>query len=610
MRHLMTLLTASLIAMPALAADPAATYAQWKWLRDPSTASVPFDAGYGFLKRHADWPESKIIQLRTEEAALRELPSGAKSFCAAMPPISGRGMFACAMVGAGDSTERAAWVKQGWLQGDFSPFEEKNILLRYGDQFSRADHEARADRLLFERKTAGAQRMLPLLSGEWQKLAQARMALSTGAGDANAKLNAVPANLKNHPGLVLDSIRWRNAKKLNMDMRALFLTGPQDPPYANEWWPLRAVAVRESLQAAQYRDALTIISKHGTSLKPEFMAEALWLKGWITLVHERDAKRAYEDFHLLYRSVSTPVSRARAAYWAAKAAKRNGNPDIARDWLEKAAEHPTVFFGQLAHAQLHPNEPLEFPEQPNVSASMRSEFARQELPRVVRMLADQGEQQMLDRFLLHMGERANTPEEFALLADLATSIRSTHGGVVVAKLALRKGVILIDAGWPTMPTPQQLDIEPALTHAITRQESEFNPRAQSHANARGLMQLLPGTAAQTAKKIGLAYGPADIWEPRTNVTLGSAYLGQMIEARGGSYILGIASYNAGPRNVLNWVDDFGRPRQDMDAAVDWIENIPFAETRNYVQRVLENLQVYRHRLKQAKRVDLEKDLVR
>jgi soluble lytic murein transglycosylase len=452
--------------------------------------------------------------------------------------------------------------------------------------------------------------MLPLVSSAQQTLAKARMALQTGAGNAPALLKAVPASLQNHAGLTLDRIRFRHKRGLNMDMRELFANGPMDPPYADEWWPLRAIAVRESLQAAQYGQAQEIIRRHG-ALKTEFLAEALWLKGWIGLTYQNNADQAYKDFYRLYNAVVTPVSKSRAAYWAARAAKKNGNGDIARDWLRKAAEYPTVFYGQLAHQEINPGEPLDLPSQPSISESARQNFVRQELPRVIRMLIDAGEQDMADRFIIHLGEQAETPEQFALLADLATSINASHGGVVVAKSAIRKNIILIRAGWPLMPTPQQLEIEPALTHAITRQESEFDNKAQSHANAKGLMQLLPGTASDTARKIGLPFSPPEIWDPVTNVTLGSAYLGRMIAYQGDSYILGIASYNAGPRNVNNWVADFGRPPANEEGAIQWIENIPFGETRNYVQRVLENLQVYRQLLKQSEGgVKLKEDLKR
>lgn len=600
-----------LLATAVHAADPATTYTEWKFLRDPQTPAITFSQGLTFLNRHGDWPDTKLIRLRTEEAALREQPSRGPlhSFCAAYPPISGRGMVACVMGEYGSSSERDATIRQAWLQGDYSPFEEQQILSRFGTMLNARDHENRTQRLLFESKTTSAQRMMPLLSSSQQQLAQARIALQAMAKDANAKLARVPAALKGDPGLTLDRIRWRNRKGLNMEMRELFLSAPHSPPYANYWWPLRAVAVREALQAAQYDAALRIISRHG-DLKPEFLAEALWLKGWITLERKRDASSAYKDFFKLYNSVSTPVSRARAAYWAARAAERNGNRDIAHEWFVKAAEHPTVFYGQLAHQKIAPGKPLALPVTPTPDSNAKAAFARGELPRVVRLLADMGEQDMVDRFLIHMGEQASTPEEFALLAQLATSINAAHGGVVIGKMALRKGMVLTQAGWPTMPTPANLAIEPALTHAITRQESEFDPRAQSAANARGLMQLLPGTASDMARKLSMPYASPDIWNPTTNITLGSAYLGRVIDGWDGSYILGIASYNAGPRNVRNWVEDFGTPGKSEDAAVDWIENIPFGETRNYVQRVLENVQVYRQLLKQSDRVWLTEDLKR
>ena len=601
------LAAALFLSSTAHAADPASTYQQWSWLRDPNTAAISFDAGLNFLNRHGDWPQIKIIRLRTEEAALREQQSGGvvRSFCSAYPPISGRGMVACRNAGVGTDAD----IKQAWLQGDFSPFEEKQILAQYGHLLGNREHEARVDRLLFEKKTGGAQRMLYLLNGEQQRAAQARMALQAGTGDANSKLSQLTVSDRNSPGVVLDRIRYRNRNGLNMEMRELFAQGPQNPPYADEWWPLRAIAVREALQAAQYGQALEIIRRHGT-LKPEFLAEALWLKGWITLSYRKQPQQAYEDFYALYNSVSTPVSKSRGAYWAAKAAQKNGNADIARDWLRKAAEHPTVFYGQLAHAELNPNAPLNLPNAPSISDSARQDFARQELPRVVRMLADLGDSDMADLFLIHMAEQADDAEAFALLADMANRINAKHGGVVVAKQALRKGIVLTQVGWPTMPTPANLSIEPALAHAITRQESEFDSRAQSGANARGLMQLLPGTASETARKLGMGYGPNDIWDPTTNVTLGSAYLGRLVNARDGSYILAIASYNAGPRNVNNWTADFGAPPANVEGAINWIENIPFGETRNYVQRVLENLQVYRQLLKQSDSVKLAEDLKR
>lgn len=600
-----------LLCAPALAADPALIYSEWSFLRDPATPAVSFSEGLRFLNRHADWPDIKIIRLRTEAAAMREAPDASllAPFCAAYPPISGRGMLACAEGGYPNAAARTAAIHQAWLQGDFSPFEEKMILTRHADTLRAADHEQRVDRLLYERKSDAAKRMLPLLSARQQHLTQARLALQSRAKDANAKLAQVPSSLKNHVGLLLDRARWRQQNGMRAEMRTLLATSPRNPPYADAWWTLRVLAVREALQAAQYDQALAIIARHG-ALKSEFLAEALWLKGWITLERKRDAATAYKDFFKLYNSVSTPVSLARGAYWAAQAAARNGNDAIARNWLQKAAEHPTVFYGQLAHAELLPGAPLKLSDAPAPSASARAAFARRELPQVVRMLAQTGDNKMADHFLAHLASQAATAEEFALLADLAVRMNAAHGGVVIAKLALRKGIVLARVGWPTMQLPANLPIEPALALAIARQESEFDPAARSSANAQGLMQLLPATGRDTARKIGLSASPLDLFDPSINVALGSAYLGRLIDAYDGSYIQAIAAYNAGVRNVGNWRDDYGPPPANVAGAVDWIENIPFGETRNYVQRVLENVQVYRQLSTPSQAVALPRDLTR
>lgn len=599
-----------LLPAPALA-DAQGSYAQWKYLRDPSTLQISFGEGHRFLSQHGDWPEAKTIQLRTEEAALNQSPDGSamRAFCEQFPPLSGRGMLACVTANAAGAN-REAWLKQGWLQGDFSPYEEELVLNRFGGALSHEDHEARADRLLYEGKINSAQRMMSLVSHQRVPLYEARIALITGARNANAKLEALPGNYRNDPGIMFDRIRWRHKKGLDAGVAELFVQSPEDPPYPDLWWPLRAIAVREAMASAQYGEALEIIRRHGELTNREFLAEALWLKGWINLEFRGNAGEGYKAFYDLYTNVGTPVSKARAAYWAGRAATKNGNAGIARDWFEKAAAHPTVFYGQLAHLQLHPGVPLELPEQPYVSDAAKQSFAQEEMAQVVRLLAERGEEEEAELFLVHMASVAQSRERLALLADLGESVMGKHGGVLVAKAALRQGVVLTKAGWPMPTIPDNIEIEPALALAITRQESEFDPRAQSRANARGLMQLLPGTANETARRFAIPYSPDKIWNEDTNVLLGSAYLGSLVNAWDDSYILAIASYNAGPANARRWREDYGHPSGDIEQSINWIESIPFSETRNYVQRVMENLQVYRTRLHSQQKVALAQDLTR
>lgn len=358
-----------------------------------------------------------------------------------------------------------------------------------------------------------------------------------------------------------------------------------------------------------YAQALRVIAPHG-ELKGEALADALWLKGWLQLQHLGNAAESYKAFFKLYTSVTTPVSKARAAYWAARAAEKNGNPEIANEWLEKAARYPSVFYGQLAFKALHPSAPLPLPAPPEATGAERQQFEADARVKVIRLLAQRGDDKMRDLFLTSLGLRLNTPAEFALLAELASDVGGIAAGVEAAKLALRDGTVIIPAGWPRVALPPGLALEPALTLAITRQESEFNADARSPADARGLMQLLPSTAKHIADKQGIAYSPSMIMDPSTNLTLGSLYLGHVIDGFDGSYILGIASYNAGPGNVRKWIAARGMPPKNLHGAIDWIESIPFGETRNYVMRVLENVSIYRARAEPEATLSIDKDLLR
>jgi soluble lytic murein transglycosylase len=340
------------------------------------------------------------------------------------------------------------------------------------------------------------------------------------------------------------------------------------------------------------------------------MAEALFLKGWINLSYLRNTRAAYKDFYALYTTSKTPVSKARAAYWAAQAAKKNGNPEIKNQWLEKAASRSFSFFGQLAYEERYPGKPLPFPDAPTPSASEDARFNSEELVRLVRALASAKQHATAERFLKHLAETADTPTRFALIATLARTSIGPHAAVKVAKQALRDGVVLVKAGWPLRTIPDTNTIEPALALAIIRQESEFDAEAVSPANARGLMQLLPATARETARNNRLAVDARDLFNPAVNILLGMHYLHDMIAFMNGSYVLGIASYNAGPGNVRDWRKTLGHPGESPEGAIHWIENIPFAETRNYVMRVLENLQIYRRLLDENATPQVTEDLVR
>ncbi len=602
----------AIIGLPATAtATPiSSTYATWETLRAPDTDRIRFMDGVTFLYEHPGWPDEKTIRLRAEAAALFERPTrdAMTKFCVDFPPISGRGMVACANAGVGDAAKQTGWIKQGWEQGDFNEDEEKRILAAHGDTLTKSDHVARMERLLYEGKSAGAKRMMAHMPADKRSLYNVRMAFMTNAKNAPHLLNTLPAVQQREVGILFERLRWR-MKRGDDNLAELLALAPKETPYPEQWWPMRASVARSAIFKRQYSEALAAINHHG-ALTGEDLAEALWLKGWINLRHKDDAATAYKQFFKLYTSVSTPVSKARAAYWAARAADKNGNPEIAREWKEKAARYPTVFYGQLAHAQLHPKAPLALPAMPEITSESRTQFARDERVTVAKALAATGDARMRDMFLTALATSATSDGQFAFLANFGREIGGPATGIEVAKLALRQGTVLLDTGWPRISLPKDLPIASALTLAITRQESEFNPDARSSANAQGLMQLLPSTAKQVAKKIGMPYSNALLTEPNRNLTLGSTYLRQMIDGFDGSYILGIASYNAGPGNVRRWIAARGTPPKNLDGAIDWIESIPFGETRNYVMRVIENVGVYRTLENREAPLIIAQDLVR
>jgi soluble lytic murein transglycosylase len=597
------------LAACAHAGDLDDAYARWNSLRNEET-TVRFVTGVRFLYEHPGWPQEKTIRRRTEAAAFAEQPDREimARFCADYPPLSGRGMLACSQAGAGTQKQQAQWLSDGWVEGDFGEAEENSILTWAGNRLDAKDHEARVDRLLYVRKTEAAKRLMPSISASAQRTAKVRLAFIAGDKKAMARARDLSTAEQRSAGILYERIRYA-MRRGNENVDTLLAAVPNGVGAPDRWWELQRSAAREAIASKRHGLALKILNRHG-KLEGEDLAEALWLKGWLLLRHTKNANAAYKQFYALYTNVSTPVSKARAAYWAGRAAEKNGNRDIAREWMHKAASRATVFYGQLAHAWLKPGTPLALPTQAKPTEQDHQRFARRELVRMAKALDYAGNTKERDMFIAALASQELSAGEFALLAQLASKLGGTSEGVVVAKKALRDGVVLLDTGWPVVRVPDPSPIDDSLALAITRQESEFNPTARSPANAHGLMQLLPSTAKQTAHSLGLDYSDRMLADPLSNMRLGTTYLAQMIEGFGGSYILGIASYNAGPGNVRKWMKSMGKPPQRLDAAIDWIESIPFTETRNYVMRALENRHVYRALQSPGIPLSIEKDLTR
>ncbi|MEE8247968.1 MAG: lytic transglycosylase domain-containing protein, partial [Alphaproteobacteria bacterium] len=376
-------------------------------------------------------------------------------------------------------------------------------------------------------------------------------------------------------------------------------------------WVERAIQVRRALDEGAVTEAYRLAQEHKQSEGADF-AEAEWLAGWIALRFLDEDRVAYGHFARLYDAVRFPISRARGAYWAGRSAESMGESKLARQWYALGAAHPTAFYGQLAALKLGDGPALALDPDPSPGPEAVEAFNARELVRAVRLLAELGEKERLRPFIMRLNELAETPAEHALVALLAKSAGRADLAVASTKRSVRAGVVLAGAGYPVIGLPAGGAPEPALLLAVARQESEFNPKAVSNRDARGLMQLLPATAKVVSRQLKLRYDKKKLTEdPWYNARLGSAFLAELIERHDGSYVLALAAYNAGPSRVKRWLKAYGDPRTGEVDALDWIELVPFAETRNYLHRVLEGLQVYRHRIGGARMaLTLEEDLAR
>jgi soluble lytic murein transglycosylase len=586
-------------ATPAGADPLGAAILEWVRLthRDNRTAFV---RAATFMEQHPDWPGYK----RLRRAAERTMPlAAAPDFTDAArldwfrthPPASATGAMAMAssLLATGETTGARALLVDTWREHDFRLEDEKVFLKHFSGYISREDHIARLDRLLYDRQSAAAKRQAQRLGAGYPELARARLALAYRRSGVDWAIGQVPAALENDVGLLYERIRWRRSKRRLDGVLELLESEAAARIDPERLWPIRAWVVRKLAGADDLAKAYEIACRHGLTQGIGFV-EAQWLSGWYALRALGKPKEAMAHFHGLYASATSPISRARGAYWAAQAAHASGDQVLATQWLQRAKAHGTAFYGQRAAEELGEQGPL-LPERMSITDTQRRVFLRSELARATALLHRLEFDDLVESFIKHMARTAETADQLRLIADLANRLGRLDLTLVTAKIARRKGHILQDELYPVLDLgPKQAGIEPALVFAVIRQESAFDPGAISRAGARGLMQLMPATAKTVARRIGERY--VRDWltdDPDYNVKLGRAYLRSLVKRFRGSYILALAAYNAGPHRVDRWLREYGDPRGDEISLIDWIEHIPFSETRNYVQRVLEGLIVYR-----------------
>jgi soluble lytic murein transglycosylase len=567
---------------------------EWNVLRVASKADADFAATWRFLRDNPDWPEPEVLRRQAEDRIGPDTPANEVfRYFTAFPPLTSTGqMRRLEAAQAASPNDVTRLARDSWQKATFRTSDENDFLNRYGHLLTAQDHIARFDRILREGRPQIARELLSKLPPDYQPLAEARLAMAVRAADAATVLRGVAAARLNEPEVRLERARWaRRTGNLN-EAKAL-IAGPMANQNA-AWWSERNLLARELLAAGRPADAYAVVG-HGLTKGGAF-AEAEFLAGWIALRHLKKPADGQKHFQTLYDGVSTAISRSRAAYWLGRSHEAAKRPKDANEWYARAAGFGQTFYGQLA-ARKVPNAGIRLPSDPEASAADRQSLGGRDLVTVARYLGQAGDADRARPFLLQLARFVTAPGETALLAQLAIELGRPDIALTIARRGVENGVTLFDAAFPVVDLGATGSIERALALAVTRQESSFNAAAVSSSGALGLMQLLPGTARDVAGKIGVPFIQDRLTrDPAYNVQLGSQYLAEMLQKFGGSYELALAGYNAGPNRVARWLESIGDPRAGKIDMVDWIETIPFSETRNYVQRIMEGVGVYRDRL--------------
>ncbi|KTE20300.1 lytic transglycosylase [Sphingopyxis sp. H050] len=589
---------------------------EWRRLTAGTTAS--FDQLSRFLMANRDWPDNEKLRVRAEKAISLDSydPQRTLAFFQAYPPRtpSGELRYALALNATGRRDEANAAVRRAWTGGTLDDFEVSRVMSLFPGALSTADHDARMDRLLWIGATSAASRQLSYVSSDKRAVFAARLALRSGAVDAALQASAVesanPSLLRTDAGYITDKATWlRKAGRVG-EARAL-LAAPRSlakPPTDTEEWLETLLTNARAADAAgdkmtayniakQLDDSFppgVVIREAPLSVRDDYTSLA-WLAGQLAFKSVGRPREAVGLFRAYGEAARSAQTRTKGFYWAGRAALAAGDRNAANAHFADAAQHYDQYYGQLALERLGRPQPKPLPNPTiKVDSDQKRAFEDDRLVRASRALGEIGAWREQSLFLRAIAQRATSPADHVLAGQLASAIGRPDLGVMIGRSAQANSLDAVEvSGFPTVRVPSGHENNWTFIHAITRQESQFDRQAVSHAGARGMMQLMPGTAREVAGKLGLSYDAGSLTaDTNYNITLGSTYFQQMLSYFGGSYPLAVAAYNAGPGNVNKWLRANGDPRGGGIDIVDWIEAIPIFETRNYVQRVLENAVVY------------------
>ena len=579
--------------------DPVALVAvEWMRLRDGSDEWGDYLA---FLEDHGDWPGLRLLR-RAGEASIRSQhrPKQIVEYFAVQPPQTGHGAvrYAVALNKLGRRAEAREAIRDAWLNLPFDEEAEAEALRRFSTQLKNL-HEERLDGLLWNGRIEEAERMLPLVGTSQKLLASARIALRNMDRGVDALIAKVPRRLRNDPGLNYERFVWRDRKDYDDEAIEMLLSASKSNESLGrpeKWAPRRFKFAHASMRDGRLSAAYQLASSHHLEEGSDFN-RLEWLAGYIALRKLNDPGRAAYHFERFSEKVESPISLGRAGYWLGLAYEASGKLEAAKKAFRSSARHQGTFYGQLAAEKIGaPTDPglVGRDQFPNWR---KSDLVEDPVVRAAVLFHDSGRQPHTAWFLAHRAETLDK-KGVAQLAGYARAVGAEFAAIKVAKQGVKQGDTVVEYLFPlTGIEVQDLPIPPELAISIARQESEFNERAVSPKGAIGYMQLMPRTGKELASELGLSGSIEKLLRDReTNVLIGSTYIRERLEDYGGSYVLSLAAYNAGPARVQSWLPEIGDPRDSQVDAIDWIEHLPYNETRNYVMRILEAITVYRMRM--------------
>jgi len=588
-------------ATAAQIGDPVARkLVEWALL-DTSAGQLPYSDLAAAQTSFAGWPRSDSRRAAAEKALDLAYagPDAAFALFARSPPATAEGAVALAdaMEQRGRRDEARALITEWWRTRSFDEPVQSRILTRWGGWLTQADHEARLNMLLLGPHGPATRALTQLVSPERRAVAEAAMALRSAYSPDAVVAGLTPAQAMD-PAVALERVRILRSQSRQSEGFALLSALPPAPTHdagQDTLWSERRNYFLDALERRNWRAAYDAMAGHGFQ-SGDRMVDAEFFAGWVALTKLDDPAQAARHFEVLRQSSSTPITQGRALYWLGRAAEAQGNTPTAVQHYRAGAQHIQSFYGQLA-AEKAGLTTLTLPADPVPTAGERAAFEANELVRALRILGETGETSLFRVFAYQLDDDLPTAADLALLMDLSRAYGEGFTAMMVGRAASQRGFLMPERQYPVRIPPQVAGAAPLeFTLAITRQESSFDPRARSHADARGMMQFLPSTASMVARQLGMSYSADRLWDPDYNMTLGSYHLGDLMNRFGGSMLLTAVGYNAGPARPPQWVDRCGDPRGGQVDPVDFIECAPFTETRNYMMRVMENMGIYKARL--------------